>query len=265
MKKKFLALICMITCIFGLTACGSEETLTEYEQQKLEVAKQLATTNVVPMFADFMDDENAKLYDEYTLDEIAYLFNSQYSMNVDGYAVVKAIDSFHSAKKDVGEIQSIDSADAEIDGKQIIVQVEVTGTKKSAAAEVIFSNDRFFTMESASLNPKASMGELMGKAALNTLIGMGTVFVVLILISLIISCFGFIPKIQAKAAARKEAKKAAKSDGIDNAVAQITAQEEVTEETDDLELVAVIAAAVAAYEGSASTDGFVVRSIRRRV
>lgn len=265
MKKKFLALICMITCIFGLTACGSEETLTEYEQQKVDIAEQIAASSIVPMFAEFMYDENADVYDEFTLDEIAYIFNSQYSLNVDGYAVVKAIDSFHSANADVGEIQAVGAAEAKIDGDQIIVEVEVTGTKKNAVAEVIFSNDRFFTMESAALNPIKSMGELMVKAALNTLIGMGTVFVVLILISLIISCFGFIPRIQAKAAARKEAKKAVKSDGIDNAVAQITAQEEVTEETDDLELVAVIAAAVAAYEGTASTDGFVVRSIRRRV
>ena len=33
--------------------------------------------------------------------------------------------------------------------------------------------------------------------------------------------------------------------------------------TDDLELVAVIAAAIAASEGAATTDGFVVRSIKR--
>ena len=46
-------------------------------------------------------------------------------------------------------------------------------------------------------------------------------------------------------------------------MAQIEEQEEAVDETDDLELVAVIAAAVAAYEGSATTEGFVVRSIRR--
>ena len=39
--------------------------------------------------------------------------------------------------------------------------------------------------------------------------------------------------------------------------------EEKEELVDDTELVAVIAAAIAAYEGT-STDGFVVRSIRRR-
>ena len=33
--------------------------------------------------------------------------------------------------------------------------------------------------------------------------------------------------------------------------------------TDDLELIAVIAAGIAASEGATSTDGFVVRSIRK--
>ena len=48
---------------------------------------------------------------------------------------------------------------------------------------------------------------------------------------------------------------------VDNAVAQIIENEE---QSDNLELVAVIAAAIAASEGAASTDGYVVRSIRRR-
>ena len=32
----------MITCIFGLTACGSEETYTDYEQRKMDTAIQIA-------------------------------------------------------------------------------------------------------------------------------------------------------------------------------------------------------------------------------
>ena len=48
------------------------------------------------------------------------------------------------------------------------------------------------------------------------------------------------------------------------APAPAPAEEEQEEElADDGELVAVIAAAIAAYEGSTSTDGFVVRSIKR--
>ena len=98
-------------------------------------------------------------------------------------------------------------------------------------------------------------------ALLNTLMGMGTVFAVLILIMLIISAFGIIPKIE-KSIADKKAKKNSSntSAAVDNTIAQIIENEELS---DDTELVAVIAAAIAASEGAASTDGVVIRSIRR--
>lgn len=103
-----------------------------------------------------------------------------------------------------------------------------------------------------------SFKDKMLSATSNTLLGMGTVFVVLILISLIISCFAFIPKIQAKFA-KKE------NDKGDVPVADKTVVEEVSTDagTDDAELIAVIAAAIAASENT-TTDGFVVRTIRKR-
>ena len=103
-----------------------------------------------------------------------------------------------------------------------------------------------------------SLGEKMEKAGMNTLMGMGTVFVVLILISLIISCFKVIPYLQ-----NKKANAGAKKDVADPVVEQIEQREETSQLTDDLELVAVISAAIAAAEGT-SADGFVVRSIHRR-
>lgn len=254
----------MITCIFGLTACGGEKALTEYEQQKLEVATEVATETIVPMFVEFMDDEVASYFDENTMQEIEYIFSDQYGLNVDGYGVTMAIESFHLAKDSVGEYQGIGTVEAEIDDDRIIIEVEVLGTKKNATAEVILSNDRFFTLESAALNPQETMSEMMAKATLNTLIGMGTVFVVLILISLIISSFKLISKVQ-DGSTKQEPKKAEANTGIDKAVAQIAAKEaEAANEVDNLELVAVIAAAIAASQGAATTDGFVVRSIIRR-
>ena len=77
--------------------------------------------------------------------------------------------------------------------------------------------------------------------------------------NILISAFVLIPKIQA-AFSKKEIKEEVKKEAVNNAVAQI---EEAEELSDDLELVAVIAAAIAASEGAASTDGFVVRSIKR--
>lgn len=251
----------MITCIFGLTACGSENNLTDYETKKTEFAESLSAENIVPLLCQLSDDTIREGYSIYTKEELEYVFEQQYGLKVEGAAIKTAMDSFDSAIETIGSVTSVGEASAEIDNDQIIVRVQVNGEKKNAEAEIILSNDMFMVIESAALNPISSMGELMEKAALNTLLGMGTVFLVLILISLIIYCFGFIPKIQSKFS--KKNKNEVDSTGIDNAVAQIAKQEESRNETDDLELVAVIAAAIAASEGAASTDGFVVRSIRK--
>lgn len=106
----------------------------------------------------------------------------------------------------------------------------------------------------------SDLGERMEKAALNTLIGMGTVFIVLIIIIGVISLFKFIPMIQDRLA-KKNAGNVQES-GI-SAATQMSNVQEDTDVSDDLELVAVIAAAIAASEGAASADGFVVRSIRK--
>lgn len=251
----------MITCIFGLTACGSDEKLTEYETTKVEFAESLSAQNIVPLLCELADDTAREAYSIYTMEELEYVFEQQYGLKVKGAAIKTAMDSFDSALETIGAVTDVGEAAAEIDNQQIIVRVQVNGEKKNAEAEIILTNDMFMVVESAALNPISSMGELMGKAALNTLLGMGTVFLVLILISLIIYCFSFIPKIQSKLS--KKNNNEVDSTGIDNAVAQIARQEESRNETDDLELVAVIAAAIAASEGAASADGFVVRSIRK--
>ena len=276
--KKFLALICMMTCIFGLSACGGEDGwVTQgdlpasqyeqtYEQWKLQNAMQIAKGQLVPILTSYMNEDAIDSLEDFTMEEIEYMVASEIGLGVDGYAFYSAVGSFQSAADSVGNIQRIGEASAKIDDDQIIVHVEVIGDKKNATAEVILSNDMFFVLESAALNPVSSMGELMTGAALNTLIGMGTVFVVLILISCIISCFKIIPKIQNSAAERKAKKTAADSDMktvVEKDIVAKPALEDAADQSDDMELAAVIAAAVAAYEGSASTDGFVVRSIRR--
>lgn len=103
-----------------------------------------------------------------------------------------------------------------------------------------------------------SMLDKMANAAINTLIGMTTVVLVLLLISWLIGLFKFIPVLQEKFA-NKGKKTSAVDTAIDNAIAQITEKEELA---DDTELVAVITAAICAATGT-SSDGFVVRSIRK--
>ena len=227
---------------------GVRQTYTYYEQRKMDTAIQIATQYVIPSLENFEDEATLESFSEYTADEVAYMVQQNVGITVDGYAYKTAIESFNSAKKTIGGITAVGDADATIDDDQIIVHVDVTGANQNAQAEVIFSNDMFLSME------------IFTKALMNTILGMGTVFVMLIMISLIISLFNFIPRIQA-AFSKKGKKEETKNAGIDNAVTQIAAQEEA--EADDTELVAVIAAAIAASEGAANTDGFVVRSIRK--
>ena len=98
-------------------------------------------------------------------------------------------------------------------------------------------------------------------AGINTVICLAVVFTVLIFISFLISLFKYIPKLEA-ALSKKDKKTELAENAVVNTVSQIEVKEEEEELSDDLELVAVITAAIAASAGS-STDGFVVRSIRR--
>lgn len=99
------------------------------------------------------------------------------------------------------------------------------------------------------------------RALLNVAMGMIVVFAVLILICYIIEAFKFISVIQNKLEARKANKDLA-TGSTDTVISQIEEKEYAEDLSDDLELVAVITAAIAASMGT-STDGFVVRSIRR--
>ena len=72
--------------------------------------------------------------------------------------------------------------------------------------------------------------------------------------------FKYVSVIEDKLSGNKSSKEESAS-SVDNAIAQIVTKEE--NEADDLELIAVITAAIAASEGT-SSDGLVVRSIRKR-
>ena len=99
------------------------------------------------------------------------------------------------------------------------------------------------------------------QALLNTLMGMGTVFAVLIFISLLISLFVYIPSIE-RALKNRSSKKEKKAAQEERPAPKRPILEEVVEEG---ELVAVITAAIMAANGGAavSADKLVVRSIKR--
>ena len=109
----------------------------------------------------------------------------------------------------------------------------------------------------------ASIEDAMAEAAVNTVIGISVVFLALLFISFVISLFKYINKFEQKLADKK-AGKAAPAPQPDPAPAPVV---EAAPETDDLELIAVITAAIHAYEeaqGNTVTGDLVVRSIKKR-
>lgn len=98
----------------------------------------------------------------------------------------------------------------------------------------------------------APFGSTMGRAGLNTALGIGIVFLMLIIICYIIYLLQFVNRPEKSAPAAPAAP----------VPAPVAAPE-----TDDLELIAVISAAICAYEqaqgNDVSADSLVVRSIRK--
>lgn len=96
---------------------------------------------------------------------------------------------------------------------------------------------------------------------LNSIFGPETLFAILVIIALLVVCFTVLPKVQ-KSSDMINDEIGVKNEAevkIDNVINQIVEREELI---DDLELVAVISAAIAASTGT-SPDEFIVRSIKR--
>lgn len=96
-------------------------------------------------------------------------------------------------------------------------------------ADVAFSFETDGTVTALTIGGQYAPGEVMKKAGLNTVIGMGTVFAVLIFMSLIISCFGLINKIQNRAANKKKGGDAA-AENEEQTLQFDTGEEEIEED-----------------------------------
>ena len=232
--KKLLLVLGMITCLLGLAACGATEVVEESVITE-DMAAQYAEGLISSMYEIVLTGQE----EQYKSDEV----------------ITRALDNFKTALEDLGDYQS--ALETTVDfGDDIIINTTIVGSLRNANVEIILDGENLVPISIAT-NVIYSFGELMTKAALNTLMGMGTVFVVLIIIIFIISSFSLINKV----GTGDEPKK------VEVKPAPVVVKEEVSHEedlSDDLELVAVIAAAIAAYEGKSSADGYVVRSLKRR-
>ncbi|MCM1467737.1 MAG: OadG family protein [Alistipes sp.] len=247
--KKLISLLCMTACLLSLAACTTDGS----NVQKLSAADAIVYNAVFSYYVEGISETS----DEEAAEIIANKGAVYNEEAVIGVGILYPV--WKGYRDEVGNFVQVLEMDNQIVGDTVVLTGKVDYSVRDANVKMTFDKDGVIT--GFSIEPIYTWGEKMSKAGLNTLIGILVVFAVLILISLLISCFKYINNLETAIRNKKEDKAQVAEEGMNNTIAQIVKKEE-EELVDDLELAAVISAAVAAYTGT-SADGFVVRSIRK--
>lgn len=256
---------------------------TEFEQSAVKGIKQAQDTDKVGAFEDFtpyIEGNKAVSKDDYKIENasdsvsvtvinkaknrnveitVKYVENPEYFMELD-----QVMQKYTLAETEKIILQDYDSL------AQFYDETGISSVEE--ARQILVSNEMYnkaiasYLPEEMVVSAVYSKTELMKQAGMNTLLGMGTVFVVLIFISFIISLFKFLPALFAKKPKIEDLKKEESKPAAPAKAA--TPAPAAGNLMNDAELVAVITAAIYAAEGQAgngavSKDKLVVRSIRR--
>lgn len=250
MKKKISLLVCAVVLALSFTGCGGKKAVN-YDKDALEQSSEQVFAIVEN---GGISKDQVSGMSEWNQGYLMAQFESQTGVKMDADAFVTALEAWQASLEECGDFVGHGDYTFKATSTGVVVSTEAEFTERNA--ELSFNYDKDLKLESLNVNAHYETGEILKKAGMNTLIGMGTVFAVLIFMSIIISLIKYIPALFDKSA--KQEKKAPVK--VEADIPAAVAEEEVL---DDTELVAVIAAAIAAYEGT-STDGFVVRSVKRR-
>lgn len=248
MKKKLSVIFALVACVFAFASCGFTDNSTYGGRTTKELEAE--SENLASQVVSLSESDLKQYYESYQKQAKADPDNDDYKM----YETM--FQNFVENQPGLGAFVNYTGFKVDKAGKNITTTLTMKYEKRDATLVMVYKSYNMSKPTSINFNPVYSLGETMGKAALNVVMGMVTVFSVLILISLVIYCFNVIPYLQKKFAA----KKAPGAGAEQTAAAPVSAP---AAEEDSEELIAVISAAISAATG-ASTDSFVVRSIKRR-
>ncbi len=256
MRKKISLLLCAVAVMLCFTACGSSQKDEETEYNKATIEQ------TAEFMIEYCTNADQNMVKEFrNMKELNLDFQLiQSGIPITAGSFVGALDSWEAAVDECGEYESHGDYVHEITNDGYLLSAEAKFKDRKATISFIFDEQSY--METMTVDAKYSVAEILAKAGMNTLLGMGTVFVVLIFISFLISRFKIIPMLFGP---KKKEEPVSAAASTAAAAPEVT----VTPETDDTELIAVIAAAIAAAREEAGMDeasagGFFVRSIRRR-
>ncbi len=246
--KRAVVGLTMAVCLFSLSACGSASKKAEGIDADMKAQlEQIPVASYLELYTGLEDKDSDQMKKNLAKkDELA--------------ALAEGIDSWKNIKGDLGGfVSASDSLKLEESKSGYSATVSTVFEKRNMEFTVNFDH-KLSKITGVSFVPEYTTSEKMEKAGFNTLMGMGTVFVVLIFISMLIGAFRYISIFEEKMLNKGKASEAQAQDRPEPMVIETFEEEE--ELKDDLELAAVITAAIAASEG-VSPSGLVVRSIKR--
>jgi len=259
--KKFrkLTIALLAICVFAIsvTACGPQKTATQVEAEAVAAIREQNIASIQDYtereFAAILTQvsyENYAAYKEQGQVLISRTFDNDFGARwkafVDSHGqCTQAFVDLTMRNHDEYTSRIIMTGE---DGAQMAMTITYDETSTPVKTTIADYSD----------DSNQAMSQRLAVAGANTIIGIATVFAVLILLSLIIYCFKFVnaaapPAKKEKAAAAPKAQAKAPA-----AMAAAPAKDPMS----DPALIAVIAAAIAAAEDK-PVEGFVVRSIKR--
>ena len=160
-------IVTMMTML--LAACGTDPTTVDYNGYSYDELKTNAQGTVSALVS--MTEEEKEYYLAYSSETLAELINS-----------------WDETVADLGAYQGLGEFTVTKSGKTLSTEQVVVFEERNVVVTYVY-NYNSMEMTGVTVDKVYTLGETMSKAGLNTLMGIGTVFVVLILISLIICCF----------------------------------------------------------------------------
>lgn len=196
-----------------------------------------------------------------------------------------ALSNFKNSRKDLGAFKEIEKVEVQKEGDYFLIDLYAKYEKRDLLFHVKLNSD-YSGFKEMSFNPVYTLPEKLLSAFQNMIVGMGTVFLVLVFIAWIISLFAHVHRFEVKRAEEKkealalrnkknEEEKNKGEPVVTNSVAAVPVLEKEEGISEEL-LSVILMAAVKAYEEeeagaknpfSASRtldNGLFVRSIRRR-
>ena len=240
MKKKLALILSLCFILLTLCACGTDPKDIDYNGVSYNQLQDYSANLISSLTGYSSSDLDSLLSDSSSLDE----------------KTSNMVQKWKETVADIGDYQGTGEFSVDKSGNTLTTDQILHFEKRDVDFQVVI-NYTDMSITGYSVEPVYSLGEKMEKAGMNTVISMCVVFAVLILISLIIYAFKIFPYLE-----KKKQEKSEPSVAKDPVVTQIDQKEE-QQLADDNELVAVIAAAIAASTGTSTSD-FVVRSINRR-